>query len=366
MRLDAVCERLDVGPHPVKNTNMTTATLTIDLSALAANWRSLDRMSDVETAAVVKADAYGLGIAKAGPALAKAGARQFFVAMAEEGVALRRALGPGPTINVFSGHMSGDADLIRSADLTPMINSVDQLLMHVEALPGYPFGLQLDTGMNRLGMEPAEWSALRDIALAQRPTLVMSHLACADDAEHPMSAQQLQTFQDMTTGIDAPRSLAATGGILLGPDYHFDLTRPGVGLYGGLPFIDATPVISLDVPIIQVRDVVAGETVGYANAYTAQSDTRVATIAAGYADGLIRAMGADATLTHEGVKVPVIGRVSMDLITVDVTALPTTPEHLQLIGAHQSVDTVAAFADTIGYEILTSLGARYDRVYLTS
>tara|TARA_R110002110_G_scaffold51951_6_gene151779 strand:+ start:308 stop:1345 length:1038 start_codon:yes stop_codon:yes gene_type:complete len=345
---------------------MTTATLTIDLSALAANWRALDRLTEVETAAVVKADAYGLGIVKAGPALAAAGARQFFVALAEEGVVLRRALGPGPTINVFSGHMAGDADLIRAADLTPTINSVDQLLMHVEALPGHPFGLQLDTGMNRLGMEPAEWSALRDIALAQRPTLVMSHLACADDPDHAMNAQQLRVFEDMTADIDAPRSLAATGGILLGPDYHFDLTRPGVGLYGGLPFVDATPVITLDVPVIQVRDVAAGETVGYANAYTAKWDTRVATIAAGYADGLIRSMGAQATLTHDGVKVPVIGRVSMDLITVDISALATTPEHLQLIGLHQSVDMIAEFAGTIGYEILTSLGARYDRIYLTS
>jgi alanine racemase len=345
---------------------MTTATLTIDLSALAANWRALDRMTEVETAAVVKADAYGLGIAKAGPALAAAGARQFFVAMAEEGVALRRALGSGPSISVFSGHMPGDVDLIRSADLTPMINSVDQLLCHVEALPGHPFGLQLDTGMNRLGMEPAEWSALRDIALAQRPTLIMSHLACADAPDHPMSAQQLTAFQDMTADIDAPRSLAATGGILLGPDYHFDLTRPGVGLYGGLPFVEALPVVTLDVPIIQTRTVLAGETVGYANAFTAPQDTQVATIAAGYADGLIRAMGAQAHFTHDGFKVPVIGRVSMDLITVDISALPEVPQHLQLIGAHQSVDTVADSAGTIGYEILTSLGARYDRVYLTA
>ncbi len=345
---------------------MTSATLTIDLSALAANWRALDRQTEVETAAVVKADAYGLGIAKIAPVLAQAGVRQFFVALAEEGVALRRALGPGPQISVFSGHMPGDADMIRSADLIPMINSVDQLLLHVENLPGHPFGLQLDTGMNRLGMEPAEWSALRDIALAQRPTLVTSHLACADEPDHPMNAQQLAAFEEMTAGIDVPRSLAATGGILLGPDYHFELTRPGVGLYGGLPFVDATPVISLDVPVIQVRDVLEGETVGYANAYTAKRDIKVATIAAGYADGLIRAMGARATLTHEGIKVPVIGRVSMDLITVDISALTTTPASLQLIGRHQSVDTLAGFAGTIGYEILTSLGARYDRVYLTS
>ncbi|MBB4174112.1 alanine racemase [Sulfitobacter noctilucicola] len=344
---------------------MSTATLTIDLTAITENWSALDQLTECETAAVIKADAYGLGVAKVGPALARAGARLFFVAMAEEGVALRRALGPGPAIFVFAGHMPGDADMIRSADLTPMINSVDQLLTHVESLPGRPFGVQLDTGMNRLGMEPAEWSAVRDIAVAQKPELIISHLACADEPDHLMNRLQLENFKDMTEGLDIPRSLAATGGILLGPEYHFDLTRPGVGLYGGLPFVDATPVISLDVPVIQVRDVAPGESVGYANAFVAHRPTRVATIAAGYADGLIRSMGANATLTHQGRKLPVIGRVSMDLITVDVSALAEVPEHLQLIGQHQSVDTVAGFAGTIGYEILTSLGARYDRVYLT-
>lgn len=344
---------------------MTTATLTIDLTAIAANWQALNKLTNCETAAVIKADAYGLGIAKVGPALAKAGARGFFVAAAEEGVALRRVLGAGPDICVFSGHMAGDSDMIRSANLTPMINSVDQLLTHVEALPGHPFGIQLDTGMNRLGMEPGEWSAVREIAVAQQPVLIMSHLACADEPDHVMNQMQLDCFIEMTQGLDVPRSLAATGGILLGEKYHFDVTRPGVGLYGGLPFIDATPVVALDIPVIQIRDVAAGESVGYGNAFVAKSETRVATIAAGYADGLIRAMGNGATLTFDGQPVPVIGRVSMDMITVDISRLSQVPEHLQLIGLHQSVDTVAGFAGTIGYEILTSLGARHDRVYLT-
>lgn len=330
-----------------------------------ANWRAIDALTQVETGAVVKADAYGLGVAKVGQTLAQIGVRQFFVAMAEEGVALRRAIGPGPQISVFSGHMPGDADLLAQADLTPLINSVDQLLIHVESLPGHRFGLQLDSGMNRLGMEPAEWAALRNIALAQKPTLIMSHLACADEPDNPMNDAQLAVFIEMTQGVDVPLSLAATGGILLGPDYHFDLTRPGVGLYGGLPFVDAKPVVTLDVPVIQVRDVAVGESVGYANAFVAKRDTQVATVAAGYADGLIRSMGGAATFTHNGMKLPVLGRVSMDLITVDVTALDDVPEHLQLIGTHQSVDTVAGFAGTIGYEILTSLGARYDRVYLS-
>lgn len=344
---------------------MSTATLTIDLKAISVNWRALDRQTNAETAAVIKADAYGLGIERVAPTLAAAGARQFFVAVAEEGVALRRVLGPGPAISVFSGHMPGDAEMIRGAQLTPLINSVDQLLTHVESLPGHRFGLQLDTGMNRLGMEPAEWAALREIALAQKPTLVMSHLACADDSDHEMNDQQRDTFEEMTQGVDAPRSLAATGGILLGRDFHYDVTRPGVGLYGGMPHVDAIPVVTLDIPVIQVREVAAGESVGYGNAFVAKSPMRVATVASGYADGLIRAMGDKATLTHEGQKLSTVGRVSMDLITVDVSALKEVPTHLQLLGRHQSVDTVAEFAGTIGYEVLTSLGARYDRAYVT-
>ncbi|WP_282061945.1 alanine racemase [Roseobacter litoralis] len=342
---------------------MSTAVLTIDLSALAANWRNLNARSDSETAAVVKANAYGLGLRTAASVLARAGARHFFVAVAEEGAALREVLGTGPQISVFSGHMEGDTPLIRDAGLTPMINSIDQLIRHVEALPDHDFGIQLDTGMNRLGMEDAEWRSVREVATQRPPSLVMSHLACADEPSHQMNRQQLDCFVEMTHDISAPRSLAATGGLLMGSDYHFDLTRPGIGLYGGLPFVDALPVVQLDVPVIQVRDVHPGETVGYSNTWTAAAPARIATISAGYADGLIRAMGAKAHLHAGDVAVPVVGRLSMDLIGVDVTALSADPESLQLIGRHQSVDTVADFADTIGYEILTSLGERYKRVY---
>lgn len=344
---------------------MGTATLTIDLAALIANWRALDRLSTSETAAVVKADAYGLGAARVGRALARAGARTFFVAAAEEGAALRQALGPGPTINVFSGHMPGDTDMIADMALTPMINSMDQLLRHVEALPGHAFGIQLDTGMNRLGMEPAEWAALREIALQQNPTVIMSHLACADEPDHAMNAQQLGAFTEMTEGLGVPRCFANTGGILLSPDFHFDLTRPGIGLYGGLPFADATPVVTLTVPVIQCRDVAPGETVGYGNSFTATRPTRIATIAAGYADGVIRAMGPKAVLHAGDETCPMAGRISMDMIGVDITDLKDpNPKTLDLLGPHQGIDTLADAAGTIGYEILTSMGARYQRRYL--
>lgn len=356
---------LDGTPSVSDTAAMGTACLTIDLDAVCTNWRALDAKSDqsVETAAVIKADAYGLGAARVGKALAKAGVTSFFVALAEEGRALRRALGDAPTIYVFSGHMDGDSDILVEAHLTPLLNSPDQVTRHFTKLRGHPFGVQLDTGMNRLGMEPADWDALKSDLLGAHPALVVSHLACADDPDHPMNAQQLRSFQDMTDGIPARRSLAATGGTLLGSAYHFDLVRPGIGLYGGLPFRDATPTVRLDVPVIQTRVVRPFETVGYGNAWTAKVDTTVATVAAGYADGLIRAMGPKAILFANATPCPVIGRVSMDLLTVDVSALDDVPDTLEIIGPNRRVDDVADAAGTIGYEILTSLGARYQRRY---
>lgn len=343
---------------------MATGELTIDLGALVRNWTALSNMSRSETGAVVKANGYGLDSTIVGRALAQAGCRTFFVAVAEEGIPLREALGPGPRIFVFSGHMVDDTEALRDCELTPLLNSVDQMLRHVEALPGAPFGIQLDTGMNRLGMEHSEWQAVRDIAVSQQPELLMSHLACADEPDHPMNAQQLATFREMTDGVDVPRSLSATGGILLGEEYHFDLTRPGVGMYGGLPFTDAAPVVTLDLPVIQVRDVEPGESVGYGNTWIANRPSRIATVSGGYADGLIRAAGPKAIMHAGDLACPVVGRVSMDLIGVDVTDLPEVPPALQFLGPRQGVDALADMAGTIGYEILTSLGNRYARAYV--
>jgi alanine racemase len=343
---------------------MSTAALTIDLDAIAANWRALDAVNTGETAAVVKADAYGLGAARVARRLLREGARSFFVAIAEEGAALREVVGPEAVIHVFSGHMPGDADMIADCDLVPMINSVGQMIRHAEALPGHAFGIQLDSGMNRLGMEPAEWQAVREIALAQGPRLIMSHLACADEPDHAMNARQLRSFHEMTEGLDIPRSLANTGAILLHRDYHFDLARPGIGVYGGAPFTDAQPVVTLDLPVIQCRDLEPGETVGYGNDFTATRPTRIATVAAGYADGILRTMGPRTQLYAEDTPCPIAGRISMDLIGVDITDLGHDPASLRLLGPEQGIDVLAANAGTIGYEILTSLGARYTRRHI--
>lgn len=342
---------------------MAQAVLTIDLDAIAANWRALASLGRAEAGAVVKADAYGLGAARVAPALARAGVRRFFVAEAVEGAELRRALGPEPEIFVFTGHMAGDTGVLSDARLIPLLNSPEQARRHLEALPGHPFGVQLDTGMNRLGMEEADWRALAPGLLAAGPTIIMSHLACADEPGQPMNGAQLAAFRRMTGGTDVPRSFAATGGILLGPDYHFEITRPGVGLYGGAPFAEARAVVRLSLPVVQVRDVATGETVGYANAWTAERPSRIATLSSGYADGLLRSMSGRARVFAGDTSCPLVGRVSMDLIAVDVTDLAEVPEAFDILGPHQGVDALAAAAGTIGYEILTSLGARYARRY---
>jgi alanine racemase len=319
----------------------------------------------VETAAVVKADAYGLGAARVAPALAAVGARSFFVALAEEGAALRRILGSGPSIYVFSGLLAGDRDLVAAHDLVPCLNSPAQVANFLRELPGRPFALQLDSGMNRLGLEPAELAAVAAALEGLAPVLVMSHLACADEPEHPQNAGQLAAFREMLPALpEAPASLAATGGVLLGVGYHFAMTRPGIGLYGGLPFAEARPVVRLALPVIQVREVAPGEAVGYGASWVARERRRIATVAAGYADGLIRRVGeGEVALWAGDARCPLVGRVSMDLITADVTGLAEVPQHLDILGSHQGIDDLAAAAGTIGYEILTELGDRYERVY---
>lgn len=345
---------------------MSTASLKIDLGAVQRNWQALDAKSadTVETAAVVKADGYGLSAGRVAKALASVGAKRFFVAAAEEAVAVRDAVGPEAKICVFSGHMAGDTALIGDLNLIPMLNSIEQVQRHFAALPDHPFGLQLDTGMNRLGLEMPDWQDVRAEALLKRPDMIMSHLACADEPDHPMNAQQLAEFKRMTDGLTVPLSLSATGGILMGAEYHFNITRPGVGMYGGFPFEDAEPVATISIPVIQIRDVAEGETVGYSNTWTARRPSRIATVAGGYADGIIRAMGARTEMISGDQRCPVVGRISMDMIAVDVTDLAEMPDALELLNTTQTVDMLADNAGTIGYEILTSLGHRYTRDYV--
>ncbi len=353
------------------------AVLTVDLGAVAANWRDLVARHRAAgggaVAGVVKADAYGLGAAPVARALREAGCRHFFVAHLEEGVAVRAAIGPGPVVAVLNGFAPGaDGD----AGLTPVLNSLCDLAAHAAAPPAAGAILHLDTGMSRLGLDVAEQAVLAGEPgrLAGLPLLaVMTHLACADEPDHPMNAAQAARFAAAAGRIapGVPRSLANSSGLFLGPGFASDLARPGCALYGINPTPGRAnpmrPVVHLAAPILQVRAIAAGDTVGYGAAWTAARPSRIATVAAGYADGYLRALtGRGAVGILAGRPVPLVGRVSMDLITFDVTDVPAAPgDAVALIGAAPGItpDEVAARAGTIGYEILTALGARYRRDY---
>ena len=348
------------------------AVLRIDLTAILANWRTLRaRHPGGAVAAVVKADAYGLGAAPVARALAAAGCTQFFVAQLAEGMALRAALGPGPMIAVLNGFTPGaDGD----AALTPVLNSLGDVAVHAARPPAAGAILHVDTGMARLGLDAGEQAAL-----AEDPSLlaglglrfVMSHLACADEPDHPLNAVQAGRFAAASARIapGVPRSLANSAGIFLGPDFASDLARAGAALYG----LNPTPgrenpmrqVVSLAAPVIQVREIPAGATVGYGATWTAQRPSRIATVAVGYADGYLRALSGRAVGHVSGRAVPLVGRVSMDLVTFDVTGAPEAVPGtmVELIGAAETPDDLAARAGTIGYEILTALGERYRREY---
>ena len=362
---------------------IAAAILTIDLGAIARNWRRLsDLCAAAECAAVVKADAYGLGMRQVAPVLAAIGCNTFFVATPGEGGELR-ALLPDASIYVFDGLLPGTADFLRQHELRPVLNSLEEVTdwaafcrAKAQKLPA---ALHLDTGMNRLGLAPEEVDALAarsELFDAFALDLVMSHLACADQADHPKSAIQRRLFDEARRKLpDARASLANSAGIMLGADYHYDLARPGIALYGGKPQRgdDAFElVVTLQARVLQVRDALAGETIGYGATRTLQGPARIATLACGYADGLFRALsvsdGSDGLCVYFGDRrAPLLGRVSMDLIAVDVTDI--TPElarrgaFAEIIGRN-AAHAIAEAAGTIDYEVLTNLGRRALRRYI--
>ncbi len=364
--------------------------LTINLGALADNWRSMNaRSGKARAAAVLKADAYGLGIDDAAPALYAAGARDFFVANAEEGAELR-PLVPEGRIYILAGMWPGNEELFFDNDLVPIINSDEQLAVFMAALSergDHPCVLHIDTGMNRLGLSVEAAVALANDPARPAsfsPVLIMSHLACADEPQHPLNAYQLGRFREATAayeGVDA--SLANSGGVFLGADYHFELTRPGIAVYGGEAVNDAinpmTPVVTAEARIIQIREVAAGGTASYGASARFDRDSRIATVAVGYADGYHRSVsGGGVTLRQaapsgafgflHGKRVPHVGRVTMDLSLFDVTDLPAGAarpgDYIELFGRNIAIDDVARAGGTIGYELLTSLGHRYIRNYV--
>ncbi|MCK0207075.1 alanine racemase [Starkeya koreensis] len=354
--------------------------LTIDLKALAANYRALAaRVAPARVAGVVKADAYGLGAARVAPALEAAGCRDFFVAQLSEALILKPLLNAGSRLYVLGGLLPGAEPACAQAGIIPVLNSLEQVaawsrLARARGVE-LPALLQFDTGMSRFGLSPED-AALLTAELARlsgvRLLHVMSHLACADEPGCGQNADQLAAMARFAEGFPGvPLSFANSGGIFLGPAYHGALVRPGIALYGGAPTPGVAnpmlPVVRLDVRVVQIRTVPAGARVGYGGTHVTAGERRLATIAAGYADGLPRALGDRGAAYHGTTRLPIAGRVSMDSLTLDITALPPGTlkpgSPVELIGPHQTLEALAADAGTIAYEILTGLGTRYHRVY---
>lgn len=327
----------------------TKPRVTVDTAALQANWRLLKSKTAGDCAAVVKANGYGLGIANVAPPLWQVGCRTFYVAHTFEGVELRKLL---PEASIIILHGAHQPDLLKTHNLIPCLNGPQDL--HWQG----PAWLHVDTGMNRLGFAAGE------VPESLKPSGIMSHLACSDE-HHPMNEQQLKAFRDVRKKFaDVPASFANSSGVFLGPAYHFDLLRPGAAIYGVNPTPDQPnpmqPVVSVNVPVLQTRDVPEGVTVGYGATFMTTRASKLATIECGYADGWLRSLSGRGFAAINGVRVPFVGRVSMETIVLDVTDAPpvSAGDSVELIGAHVCVDDVAQAAGTISYEVLTSLKIR--------
>lgn len=373
LSLRAVSPAVAAAPAP--------ATLTIDLGAIARNYRLLAKaVAPAECAAVVKADAYGLGVERVVPALLAAGARRFYVATLEEALVVKTLLPADAYLAVLGGVVPGAEWQFRAHGIIPVLNSLVEARRWADSLPRgaalVPTILQADTGMSRLGMSLDDLHTLAaDRALLGRlnPRWLMSHLACADEPDHPANQAQREVFQAALKILpQLGGSFANSAGIALGKAFHFDLCRPGAALYGlntGPLTLPLEPVVGLSARVLQVRTITAETSVGYGYSFTASGPMRLATIGVGYADGLPRSLSGRGAAFLGGHRLPIVGRISMDTCSVDVSALPEDAialgDSVELIGPQQSADDVAALAGTIGYEILTGLGTRPGRVYVS-
>jgi len=354
------------------------ALLSVDLAALVANWRALaERAAPATVAGIVKADGYGLGAGPVARALYKAGCRTFFVARLSEGVALRDFVGEDAQVCVLDGLLPGEGELYRRRALTPVLNDLGQIetWQTLARRLGDPLDavVHFDTGMSRLGLSPRETSTLIDTptrldGLVLR--MAMTHLVASEETDSPINARQLAEFRAIRAAFPAAKaSLANSSAVFLGPEYHFDMVRPGCAIYGINPTPDKTNpmacVATLTAKIIQIREIDRPQTVGYGATWQASKPTRVATIACGYADGWLRSLSGRGQAAIGGQTVPFVGRVSMDLIALDISnvAAAKTGDMVELMGPNIAVDSIAAQAGTNGYEVLTRLGQRFVRTY---
>ncbi|WP_404295405.1 alanine racemase (plasmid) [Microvirga sp. RSM25] len=371
-----------VGPDTSTGAEVQGATgcLTIDLSALGRNYTRLASIvAPARVAAVVKANAYGLGVERVATILDRKGCRHFFVAHLSEALELRPMVSGDAQVFVLNGLQPGCEIACTEGGIIPVLNSMEQWRRWSTAACSLnrilTAVLQFDTGMSRLGVPPDERPALAQALRTDRNVeilFIMSHLASADEPDSDQNGEQLAEMRRIAAefaGLDL--SFANSGGVFLGDGYHGALARPGIALYGGAPTAGVLspmePVVSLDVAVVQVRTVPAGTKVGYGGVHVTQRDARLATIAAGYADGLPRSLSDRGAVYYEGVRLPIVGRVSMDSITVDVSALPegtlTLGSLVEVLGSNQTLEDLARDAGTISYEILTGLGDRYQRRY---
>ncbi|HWV61161.1 MAG TPA: alanine racemase [Sphingopyxis sp.] len=351
--------------------------LIVDCDAIAANFQFLaTRVAPAECGAVIKADAYGLGIADVAPALLHAGCRSFFVARLCEAERLRRLVGSGCNITILNGLDPGSEAACAVAGFVPVLNSVSQFAAwraHARsAARPLPAALQIDTGMSRLGLSPdAALAAANDPELAEELDLklLMTHLACGDEPVRSVSMEQLNLFEAVAAHFPAvPRSIANSAAAFLPRAFHCDVVRTGVALFGVSPLPEAMnlqPAVRLDARILQIRAIEAGTGVGYGLDHVATTSQRLATIAIGYADGWPRSLGGKGAAWHQGVRLPIVGRISMDSLTIDIGGLAdgsvSEGDFVELLGPSQTLADVARDAGTIAYEILTGLGARHAR-----
>lgn len=348
----------------------------IHLSNIADNWQAIQALHPATQAGgVVKADAYGHGIGPVSNALHAAGCDHFFTAHAFEGEQVRRALGPHPDIYVLNGPAPDEETLYRAEALIPIVNSRTQFdtvrswMAGGQKLPR-GFALHFDTGMNRLGLAPQDAAPLATATQPAPPKLILSHFACADTPNAAMNTVQSRVFSDIAAHFpDTPKSLSNSAGLWLDKSHQHALSRPGIALYGGGEFpstLGLKPGLTLEAPILQIRQVQAGETVGYGASWTATENSWVATIALGYGDGFPRAASNSGFAMLCGIECPIIGRVSMDLITINISKakdLARTGVYVQLIGSDAPLERQAERAGTIGYELTTGLTSRVTRIY---
>tara|TARA_A100001011_G_scaffold185518_1_gene194250 strand:- start:513 stop:1553 length:1041 start_codon:yes stop_codon:yes gene_type:complete len=344
---------------------MNGAVLNINLNAVKNNFNRLQNFSDkiVETGAVVKANAYGLGVNPIAKHLFDCKVRTFFVATVNEAVELRALIPAEAKIYYLNGYSKNDHQAVNEFNIMPVLSSIDQI-ESFKRLSKKSAALQIDVGMSRLGITTSEISIAKEMCESIDLNLIIGHLSSADNKFDKANLSQLNIFSKLSKYFpNVTKSLAATGGIILGNKYHFNLTRPGIGIFGGKPLVKAENVVTLDLPVLQVKDIKKNDGVGYNHTYIAERPKKIAIVGSGYADGLFRQLSNKGILYAGETPCPILGRISMDLITVDITNIAYKPSTLSVLGPFQTIDDLAAQSSTIGYEILTSLGSRYKRVY---